>query len=33
MTRRYKLDEINEAFKELAAGEILGRAIVEVKSV
>lgn len=33
VTRRYKLDEINEAFKELAAGEILGRAIVEVKSV
>ena len=29
VTRRYKLDQINEAYRALAAGEILGRAIIE----
>ena len=29
VTRRYKLDEINEACDALAAGEIMGRAIIE----
>ena len=29
ITRRYKLDEINEACADLVAGEILGRAIIE----
>ncbi|MCB0083729.1 MAG: zinc-binding dehydrogenase, partial [Caldilineaceae bacterium] len=29
VTRRYKLEEINEAYGALAAGEILGRAIIE----
>ena len=29
VTRRFKLDEINEAVAALEAGEILGRAIIE----
>ena len=29
VTRRYRLDEINQACDDLAAGEILGRAIIE----
>jgi Zn-dependent alcohol dehydrogenase len=29
VTRRYKLDDINDAVAELAAGEIRGRAIIE----
>ena len=29
VTRRYKLDQINEAYDALEAGEILGRAIIE----
>jgi D-arabinose 1-dehydrogenase-like Zn-dependent alcohol dehydrogenase len=29
VTRRYKLDQINEACNALARGEIAGRAIVE----
>ena len=30
ITRRYRLDEINEACEALAAGEILGRAMIEL---
>ncbi len=30
VSRRYKLDEVNEAYRALAAGEILGRAIFEL---
>ena len=29
VTRRYKLDEINEACDALQAGDIMGRAIIE----
>ncbi|MEZ4734236.1 MAG: hypothetical protein R3E79_44655 [Caldilineaceae bacterium] len=29
VTRRYRLEEINEAYDALAAGEILGRAMIE----
>ena len=29
VTRRFKLDEINEAVAAMEAGEILGRAIIE----
>ena len=29
VTRRYKLEQINEAYDALAAGEIFGRAIIE----
>jgi len=30
VTRRYKIDQINEAVEELAGGKILGRAIIEI---
>ena len=29
VTKRYKLDQINEAYDALASGSILGRAIIE----
>ena len=30
ITRRYKFEQINEAMEDLAAGRILGRAILEI---
>ena len=31
-TRRYSLDQVNEAYEALAKGEIIGRAIIEMRS-
>ena len=30
ITRRYALDEVNDAYAALAAGEIVGRAVIEM---
>ena len=32
ITRRYRLDEVDEAYQALARGEIVGRAIIEMDS-
>ena len=32
ITRRYSLDQVNEAYEALAKGEIIGRAIIEMRS-